>query len=352
MRRKAWIAYFVAALAMPLAESAARTSPPQAARTDPAKAQITILYDAFGKSPGMQKDWGYAALIEYGGKRILFDTGNNGDTLAKNAKAKGIDLSKLDFVVMSHRHGDHMGGLAYLLTVNPKVKIYAPKEGFGVYGADLPSTFYRKDESLPSEQRYYDGKPPEVMRFGAAWPGANFELIDKNTEITPGIHLIALVSDKPGTMELRELSLAINTPDGMLIVVGCSHPGIDKIAEAAAKISPRIHFVAGGFHLVVSKDEEIQKIVTALRDIFKVEYVAPGHCTGEPAFTQLRKGFGERYFYAGLGETLILGATPRAAVEARKDAPTILGEDNLKSYRTFLAESDDHERALPAHDAR
>jgi 7,8-dihydropterin-6-yl-methyl-4-(beta-D-ribofuranosyl)aminobenzene 5'-phosphate synthase len=84
----------------------------------------------------MQKDWGYAALVEYGGKRILFDSGNNPEVLAQNAKAKSIVLSKLDFVVMSHRHGDHMGGLAYLLKVNPKVTIYAPKEGFGVYGAD------------------------------------------------------------------------------------------------------------------------------------------------------------------------------------------------------------------------
>ena len=106
-------------------------------------AQITVLYDAFGKESVMQKDWGYAAFVEYGGKRILFDTGNNPDILAQNAKAKGVDLTKLDFVVMSHRHGDHMGGLTYLLKVNPTVKIYAPKEGFGVYGADLPSSFYR-----------------------------------------------------------------------------------------------------------------------------------------------------------------------------------------------------------------
>jgi len=103
---------------------------------------------------------GYAALIEYGGKRILCDTGNNGDTLAQNAKAKGIDLSKLDFVVMSHRHGDHMGGLAYLLSVNPKVKIFAPKEEFGVYGGDLPSAFCRKDASLPPEHGTTTACPP------------------------------------------------------------------------------------------------------------------------------------------------------------------------------------------------
>jgi 7,8-dihydropterin-6-yl-methyl-4-(beta-D-ribofuranosyl)aminobenzene 5'-phosphate synthase len=274
-------------------------------------AQITVLYDAFGKASTMQKDWGYAAFVEYGGKRILFDTGNNPDILVQNAKAKGVDLTKLDFVVMSHRHGDHMGGLAYLLKVNPTVRIYAPKEGFGVYGADLPSSFYRKDTSLPPEQRYYDGGPPEVMRFGSAWPGANFQLVDKNIEITPDIHLIALVSDKPGTLELRELSLAINTPDGMVIVVGCSHPGIDKIVEAASTISPRVHLIVGGFHLVVASDSDIENIVTALHDRFKVEYVAPGHCTGEPAFTALKKAFVDRYLYAGLGTTLVLTASQK-----------------------------------------
>jgi 7,8-dihydropterin-6-yl-methyl-4-(beta-D-ribofuranosyl)aminobenzene 5'-phosphate synthase len=282
------------------------------ASAKPANAQITVLYDAFDKISGMQKDWSYSALIEYAGKRILFDTGNNADILEQNAKAKGIDLSKLDFVVLSHRHGDHMGGMAYLLRVNPRVKIYAPKEGFGVYGADLPSSFYRKDPSLSPEQRYYNGSPPEIMRFGSAWPGANVELIDKNTEIAHDIHLIALVSDKPGTLELRELSLAINTPVGMAIVVGCSHPGIDKIVVASAAINPRIHVIAGGFHLAVASDADIEKIVPPLRYTFKVEYVAPGHCTGEPAFTALKRALGNRYLYAGLGTTLeILPASQR-----------------------------------------
>jgi 7,8-dihydropterin-6-yl-methyl-4-(beta-D-ribofuranosyl)aminobenzene 5'-phosphate synthase len=276
------------------------------ASTAPSKPQITILYDAFGKDSAMRKDWGYAALVEYDGKRILFDSGNNPEILAQNAKAKGIDLSKLDFVVMSHRHGDHMGGLTYLLKVNPRAKIYAPKEGFGVYGADLPSSFYRKDPSLPSEQRYYAGAPPEVMRFGFAWPEANFQLVDKAVEIARDIYLISLVSDKPGTVELHELSLAIKTSDGMVLVVGCSHTGIDKVVEAASTIDPRIHLIVGGFHLVVASDADIQKIVTALHDTFKVQYVAPGHCTGEPAFTALKKAFGDRYLFAGLGSTLAL----------------------------------------------
>jgi 7,8-dihydropterin-6-yl-methyl-4-(beta-D-ribofuranosyl)aminobenzene 5'-phosphate synthase len=211
---------------------------------------------------------------------------------------------------MSHRHGDHMGGMSYLLSVNPTVKIYAPKEGFGVYGGGLPGSFYRKDGSLPTEQRYYEGAPPDLIRSGSAWPHANFQLIDKDTEITPDIHLISLVSDKAGTLELYELSLALTTPDGMVIVVGCSHPGIDKVLQAAAAINPRIHFVAGGFHLVVASDADIEKVVTALRDQFKVEYIAPGHCTGEPAFVALKKAFGDRYLFAGLGTTLETGTKP------------------------------------------
>jgi 7,8-dihydropterin-6-yl-methyl-4-(beta-D-ribofuranosyl)aminobenzene 5'-phosphate synthase len=95
----------------------------------------------------------------------------------------------------------------------------------------------------------------------------------------------------------------------MVIVVGCSHPGIDKIVAAAAAIDPRIHVIAGGFHLVVTSDADIEKIVTVLHDTLKVEYVAPGHCTGEPAFTALKKAYGDRYMYAGLGTTLELRPT-------------------------------------------
>lgn len=310
MRIDSWVVSSSAGLLLSIAFSATIRAAPVASAA-PGNARITVLYDAFGKTSTMQKDWGYAALVEYGGKRILFDTGNNPEILAQNAKTKGVDLTKLDFVVMSHRHGDHMGGLTYLLKVNPRVRIYAPKEGFGVYGADLPSSFYRKDTSLPPEQRYYDGGPPGVMRFGSAWPEANFQLVDKNEDITSDIHLIALASNKQGTLELRELSLAINTPDGMVIVVGCSHPGIDRIVEAAGTINPRIHLIAGGFHLVVASDSDIEEIVTALRERFKVEYIAPGHCTGEPAFRALKKAYGDRYLYAGLGTTVALTASQK-----------------------------------------
>lgn len=264
--------------------------------------RVTILYDSFGRNPSLTMDWGFAALIEFRGKRILFDTGNNAQNLEHNAKALRVDLRHLDFVVMSHRHGDHMGGLAYLLKVNPAVKIYAPKERSGVYGDNQPSsTWYRKDASLPVEQRYYSGNPPETIHMGEAWPAANIQLIDKTTEIAPGISVIALVSDKPGTLELRELSLALRTPDGLVLIVGCSHPGVERILEQAAAIDPHIHTLLGGLHQIQSSDPELERIAGLLHDQYKVQRIAPGHCTGEPAFTKLKQVFGSSYLYAGLG---------------------------------------------------
>jgi 7,8-dihydropterin-6-yl-methyl-4-(beta-D-ribofuranosyl)aminobenzene 5'-phosphate synthase len=319
-------------------------------------ARVTVLYDAFGKDQSLVKDWGYSALVEIGGKRILFDTGNNAEVFAANAKAKGVDFSTLDFVVQSHRHADHLAGLAEVLKVNPKVKVYAPKEPFSVYGSSLPSAFYRKNEQLPPEQRYYDGKPPEVLKFGTVWNGADVQAVDKTTEIAPGIWLIALVSDATGTKELKELSLAVNTPEGIVLVVGCSHPGIEKIVEAAAAINPKIHYVLGGFHLVVAPDEAIASVVTSLHDKWKIETIAPGHCTGEPTFAALIQAFGDRYVYAGVGTEHNVGKSKRAEVrslvhkasfspaagtlELRGEAAALTGSD-LAYYRRRAQTSPD-----------
>jgi 7,8-dihydropterin-6-yl-methyl-4-(beta-D-ribofuranosyl)aminobenzene 5'-phosphate synthase len=347
MKRRDMIATAISAPCLLLAGCASPGAPgASAATTDPSKARITVLYDAFGRDPALQKDWGYAAFVEAGGKRILFDTGNNAEVLRKNAAARNADLSRLDFVVMSHRHGDHMGGMSHVLSANPKVRVYAPKEPFGVFGADLPSAFYRKDDSLPAEQRYYDGKPPDVMRFGSAWPQANVTLVDKTVEVAPGIHLISLVSDKPGTLELRELSLAIDTPDGMVVVVGCSHTGIDNIVKAAAAIRPNILLVAGGLHLVVAKDADIDATIGMLRDTYKVAYIAPGHCSGEPTFSALQKAFGDRYLYAGVGSAFAPGGTARAVGAHRPIAPTALRDDDWQNYQALFAASRERQRGL------
>jgi 7,8-dihydropterin-6-yl-methyl-4-(beta-D-ribofuranosyl)aminobenzene 5'-phosphate synthase len=275
----------------------------------PCRAQdkVTILYDAFGDSKELTKDWGYSALVEHDGKRILFDTGNNAAIFEHNVKALAVDLTKLDFVVISHRHADHTAGLRYVLSVNPNVTVYVPSDGAnGFGGAPFPTTYLRADESLPAKMRYFGGTAPEHFTSGRLYDTGNFVLVNQLMEVSPGIFLVRSVSQNAGTLELPELTLAIKRPNGLLLVDGCSHAGIEAILEAASAVDPRTEIVFGGLHLVTTPVEVIDALVENLRTKWKVQKIAPGHCTGEPAFARLKKAYGDNYFYAGLGEKVDL----------------------------------------------
>ena len=189
--------------------------------------------------------------------------------------------------------------------MNPGVKIYTPWEA-AFFKSWAPASFVEPHPSLPPELRYFDGKPPERWVSGTPWEQGNFEIIDKTTEILPGFFVLTTRSDKPGTKEMNEVSLAIRTPRGLAVVVGCSHPGVEKILAEAAKIDPRIYTVAGGFHLVLTPREEVWRTAEVLFDDLKVERVAPGHCTSEPGFAVFLDRFKDRFDRAGLGAVISL----------------------------------------------
>ena len=267
--------------------------------------RLTILVDAFGSQPELHQDWGYAALVEYGGKRILFDTGNDSAGFVENVRRLGVDLARLDAVVISHRHGDHTAGLRHLLAVNPTVKIYVPDDE--AFGGPTPPAFFRQPEpSLPKEMRYFNGAVPAVVPHGSAWKGANFIRVAGTAEIAPGFRLLRNISPNQQFGETPELSLVIDTPRGQVLVVGCSHPGIERIVASVAARDPQIALVVGGLHLVTTEAAEIQRLAMALRDKWKIGRIAPGHCTGELTFAMLQKVFGTRYGYAGVGTVIDL----------------------------------------------
>ena len=341
-----WFAGIVAAVYWMLGVAG---SPVWAAEIAPPR--ITTLYDAFGKTTTMQKDWGFSAFIEYRGKRILFDTGNNAEIFANNVKAKGIDLTMLDFVVITHRHGDHTSGLSYLTSVNPDVTIFVPKENFGVFGGALPGSFYRRNESLPADMRYFDGKAPDTVRSGSPWPNAKFSWVTKTMDVAPGFHLILLKGTWGVDLDVMEISLAIDTPEGIVLVVGCSHPTLEKIVAAASEAIPQkpIHLIVGGTHLLPATDEEISRVATALHDTWKVGWIAPAHCTGEPAFAILQKSFGDRYLYTGLGTTLVVG--PKVMAYDDRGAPAFahaMNDEERQMYRQLAATGLEEEQPLLA----
>ena len=321
------------------------------ANAEAGKAQITVLYDAFGKPSNLRKDWGFSAYIEFGGKRVLFDTGNNAEVFAHNVTATGIDLTRLDFAIVSHRHGDHAAGITHLVDVNPELPIYVPKENFSLFGAALPGKFLKPNAALPAEMRYFDGKVPERLTFGSAWPNGNFQWVTENMEIAPGFHLILLKGPWGVDLDVMEISLAIDTPNGTVLVVGCSHPTLEKIIEAAAaEITGKpIQLVLGGMHLLPASEGEINRIAIKLRDQLNVGYIAPVHCTGETAFEILQKAFADRYIYAGLGSSVQLGEEIVALdINGKTYTKSKLTAEEAKTYQEMAITSHDFQGNLLA----
>lgn len=272
-------------------------------------ARVTILYDAIGKAANLKHGWGYSALVEYGGKRILFDTGGRLNDFAANVTTLGVDLTRLDFVVLSHRHGDHTSGLHHVLKMNPNVKIYTPAEQQNFHTPSAPglvNLIKRHVETAPEDMHYFDRRVPAQIGSDSPWPNANFAQIRTPTEVLPGFWLFSTVSDVTGTKEMNEISMAVKTPQGLVVIVGCSHPGIEKILEAAVKIEPKVYSVFGGFHLAETPDEEVMSLVTRFRDKWKFERVAAGHCTGEFAFSEFNRVYGSKYDRAVVGAAIAL----------------------------------------------
>ena len=235
--------------------------------------RITILYDSIGEHAFMQSDWGFAAYIEFADKRILFDTGNNTEILKNNSKTAKVDLSTIDFVIISHWHDDHTAGLGYLREINPDIPIYVPKN-------------YSSNSN--------DQNKLELTQ------------LTEINEIYQDIFIISSLRNKAGLSKLQELTLALQTSQGLILVAGCSHPGIQQIVNAATKINPTILNIFGGFHLLRTPADKISTIASALRNDYEVKKVSPGHCTGEAANREFLKIFKDDFVHAGIGTVINL----------------------------------------------
>lgn len=166
--------------------------------------KITLIYDNTTLNTELKSDWGFAALIETGYSTILFDTGGDGHILLHNMHALDIDPKRIDSVFISHHHFDHIGGLSAFLHVNPDVTLYAPPLLRGVKRAH------------------------------------NVVYVENPMTIAPTIF-------STGELEGIEQSLLVAQDDGLAVIVGCSHPGIDKILEAAKQFGNPTWLI-GGFH--------------------------------------------------------------------------------------------------------
>ncbi len=286
---------------------------------NPDQNSILNLYDAFGyQKRGTILDWGFSALVRYNGKTILFDTGNSADGFEHNVKALGVDLNQVDIAVLSHRHYDHISGFDYMLRVKPAVKAYLPADE--ALGAPLHFTFSKDTKEsltgLPPEQLYFGGKTNSIdYKPGERFHGANAKFAGTSRKIAPGVYLIVTRSvmmgdfsayppNEPGHPDLAgfpELSLALKTGKGVVLITGCSHSKVEEIILATkAYLGSHIDLVEGGFHLFPYEGDYISKLARRMKDELGVQRVAPAHCTGNLAFKIFRDVYGENYNYAGV----------------------------------------------------
>jgi len=294
-----------------------------------ANKELTIVnaYDAFGEpGAGMVKDFGFSAVIRYGGKTILFDSGTRADIFEGNLKALGITAKDIDIAIASHAHHDHIAGFDYLLRENPKVQLLLPKDFFGL-GSPLTFSIKGKEaniaKTLAAKQRYFGGKRDlaknKLESTGRFWK-ANVRYIESPTQILPGLTILPTTSKlmgtfvryppfgkKPKLIGLPELSASFSTSKGEVLVVGCSHSSVEEIVKAASKAGKgNIRLLTGGFHLLPYDRTYLEALAKRLKKEYAVKTVAPCHCTGHLAFSILKQQFGDKYYLFGLGSKIEL----------------------------------------------
>jgi 7,8-dihydropterin-6-yl-methyl-4-(beta-D-ribofuranosyl)aminobenzene 5'-phosphate synthase len=215
----------------------------------------------------LRTSWGFACWVETEETTVLFDTGGDGAALMHNLEELDLDPLVIDAVVLSHAHGDHTGGLGALLGTGIKPTVY------------VPASF---SPAFKSEVRRHT----DLVEVGEAMT------------VAPGMR----TTGELGT-GIREQALAVETSDGLVVITGCAHPGVDRMVRYAhERLDGQIELVVGGFHLGGASRRRVEGIIDDFRQL-GVHRVAPCHCTGDAARQLFSEAFGGDCILAGVGWT-------------------------------------------------
>jgi 7,8-dihydropterin-6-yl-methyl-4-(beta-D-ribofuranosyl)aminobenzene 5'-phosphate synthase len=227
---------------------------------------ITVLYDNNAYDERLETAWGFSCLVEGPEKRILFDTGGDDGKLLRNMRTLEVDPQDVEVVVISHVHGDHVGGLASFLEENHAVTVY------------LPQSF------------------PENIKDATRRAGA--ELVEVHGSVEICRHVTS--TGELGS-QIQEQSLVVETSRGLVVITGCAHPGVVGIVRQAKVLADEeVYLVLGGFHLGGTSTAEIRRIVEDFQQL-GVQRVAPCHCSGDVARRLFGETYGEDFIPVGVG---------------------------------------------------
>jgi len=263
-------------------------------------------------------EWGFSALVEVDGHRLLFDTGAHADVVLKNAQSLGVDLATVPEVVLSHSHWDHIGGLMTLRQSVLAAK--APGALARIHVAQ--GIFYPRVSAAPP----LEANPILVIRPDYERSGGVFVEHGQPVELYPGVWLTGPIPRKypehnwSGQDQLKtpagavvednvpeDQALICNTDQGLVVLTGCGHAGVVNIVEYARTFvrAARVHALVGGIHLFSASDKTLDWTAGKLRD-FGVENLIGAHCTGVETVYRFRRDLGLDRAHAVVGA---VGAT-------------------------------------------
>lgn len=230
---------------------------------------VTVLYDNTVHREGLKSDWGYSCLIEGTEKTILFDAGSQSDILYHNLETLKVDPKKVDIVAISHEHGDHTGGMTKLLAQKSRIPVYYPDS-------------FSKDFVRSVKEANAKAVP-----------------VDIPVEICKDVFSTGEMG-----IEIKEQALILKTSEGLVLMTGCSHPGIvEMVKKTKATHDENIYMVFGGFHLMRHSEDAVRDIITHLKEL-GVKKCGATHCTGESQIEIFRKAFGDDFVSMGAGRVL------------------------------------------------
>ena len=208
--------------------------------------KVTIIYDNTTFKKDLQADWGFSALVGIKERKILFDTGANGEILLSNMEKLEINPKEIEDIFISHLHWDHTGGLSSFLQLNNQVKLWVP--------------------SYFSEAK----NAREIIE------------VKNPTKLYEGIY-------STGELEGIEQSLCVETEKGIVIIAGCSHPRMEHILKVASQFG-KIYGIIGGLH--GTKPESLKNL----------DFICPTHCTQYKS--KIKSLYPEKYTEGGAGKII------------------------------------------------
>ena len=272
--------------------------------------QITTLSENTANY-GFLGEWGLSILVEADGVQVLMDTGLS-YTAMHNAGLMGLDLTKIDRIVLSHGHADHTGGLRDMLSLKGDVEVIAhPDIWTDKYTRRAPGSErkigvpFSRDELEGLGARFNLTREPvyitdHIMTTGEIPMVTDYEAIDSHLFVREGDEL------KPDPLA-DDLALIIDTDFGLVVILGCAHRGMINTLRHARTLTGKelVYAVIGGTHLIGASEDRMERTIADLSET-GIQRLGVSHCTGFPASARLSQAFGDTFFMNNAGTRLVL----------------------------------------------